>query len=133
MNISKNGIIVMNKGDTWECDFPINLGTSVDPSYYTPEGLDNIYFGVMEAKQPFKDSLICKKLEVADTKTIDDIPYFTVSFKTSDTERVLPGTYYYEVKLARKALLELNSGDEPQEVVLSVNTIIKRTKFIIID
>lgn len=142
LSISPNGIISMSKGDSWKTSIFINLGTALEPAAYNLEDGDYVYFGVMEPNQPFKDALICKKLDKTNrtpitTGSSDDNNKdgfkdgcVDLYFRSEDTEHLLPGVYYYEVKLLRPVVDE---GAIAQGIKESIDTIIPRTKFIILE
>lgn len=125
-NINQNGIIVMTRGDTWESNIFVNLGTKVNPLPYVLTENDYLYFGVMEANVPFDCSLIRKKIDMSACADSSERPagYYKISFNHDDTSHVMPGNYYYEVKLLRK---------NPENGVEKVDTIIPRTKFVILE
>ena len=141
-SISPNGIITMSKGDSWKTSIFINLGTVLEPAAYNLKDGDYVYFGVMEPNQPFNDALICKRLDVNDrtpttqgsSQDEDGDGYadgcVDIYFKSGDTEHVLPGVYYYEVKLLRPVEDE---GAIARGITESIDTIVPRTKFIILD
>ena len=134
LSISQNGIISMSKGDSWKTSIFINVGTALEPSPYNLEDGDHVYFGVMEPNQPFKDALVCKKLGVADRTPNDGDGfrdgYVDLYFDSKDTEHLIPGVYYYEVKLLRPAT---DPGALEHGITEYVDTIIPRTKFIIME
>ena len=141
LSISQNGIISMSKGDSWKTSIFINIGTALEPAPYNLDEGDHVYFGVMEPNQPFKDALVCKKLGAADRtpKDGDDGDadgdgfrdgYVDLYFDSKDTEHLIPGVYYYEVKLLRPAT---DPGALEHGITESVDTIIPRTKFIIME
>lgn len=121
--ISNNGIITLNRADTFNTTIFVNIGTELDPVRYILAGDDRLYFAVMEPHQPFEKAVLKKVMtpEDVDEETGD----VKLSFKTSDTEFLLPGTYYYEIKL----YVAPEDIDEDAEV----DTIVPRTKFIILD
>lgn len=96
----------------------------------------------MEPNQPFEDALIRKKLGYEDRTPIDlasscDIDkdsykdgYVDIFFESKDTEHILPGVYYYEVKLVRPVEDE---GAKKRGITESIDTIIPKTKFIVLD
>lgn len=134
LSISQNGIISMSKGDSWKTSIFINIGTDLEPAPYNLEEGDHVYFGVMEPNQPFKDALVCKKLGVADRTPKDGggfrDGYVDLYFDSKDTEHLIPGVYYYEVKLLRPAT---DPGALEHGITEYVDTIIPRTKFIIME
>lgn len=121
-NISYNGIITVHRGDSFKLPLVINFGTSLEPVYYNMPENDIIYFGVMEPNQPFENALIRKKLT---NKDMDDKGNIIIKFRPQDTQCVLPGKYYYQVKLQR-----FNS-DDPEDY--EVDTVIDKTQFFILE
>lgn len=142
LNISPNGIISMSKGDSWKTSIFINLGTALEPAAYNIKEGDYLYFGVMEPNQSFKDALICKKLGFNDRTPVPQGSsqdededgykdgYVDIYFKSEDTEHILPGVYYYEIKLLRPVEDE---GAIAKGITESIDTIVPRTKFIILN
>ena len=96
-NISKNNIITLTRGDTANYIFDINLGTKLQPEFYNLKDNDTIYLGVMENNQLFENALIRKVFK----KKEDEEPSSSIliEFKHNDTIKVLPGDYWYEIKL----------------------------------
>ncbi len=133
-NISKNGIITIHRGDTFTLPLTINLGTGVNPSYYEPKiykddqgnviDCDEIFLAVLEPGQKWEDAIIKKYLSADQF----DFEYDTydVHFYSEDTLHLVPGNYYYEVKL-RRSPRSCNDGFE------SIDTVVPRTKFIILE
>ena len=116
-NISNNNIVTINRGDTFTLNLFINDGTVLEPiQYFLQEG-DKLYFGLMEANQPFEFALIRKVFTMEDA---GEDGYVVMKFDGDMTEFLLPGTYYYMVKLYK-------AEDE------SVETVINKTKFVILD
>ena len=95
-HISNNGIVTVNRGDS--CEFPItlNIGSSIDRTDYVLGQTDVLYLGIMEPNQPFETALIRKKFTHADLDSDNNI---IIRFWPEDTVCVLPGKYYYQVKL----------------------------------
>lgn len=120
-NISNNGIITLNKCDTFNTTIFVNIGNDLAPVRYILAGNDRLYFAVMEPHQDFANAVIKKVFTSDDLNEDGDVK---LSFVMSDTENVLPGTYYYEVKLY---IAPEESGEEAE-----VDTIVPRTKFIIL-
>ena len=123
-NISNNGIITINRGDTFTLNVFVNLGTSLEPIQYYLQPEDKLYFALMEPNQPFEDALIRK---VATSADMLENGLVKITFSAEMTEYLLPGVYYYTVKLTRP---EESSG---QEVSQLVDTIIGKTRFNILD
>ena len=95
-NISSNGIVTVNRGDSFELPLILNIGSAIDYQAYIPTDKDTVYVGVMEPNQPFETALIRK---VATAEDVDKHGHVIVRFWPEDTECVLPGKYYYQVKL----------------------------------
>lgn len=125
-SISKNNIITMSRGDSAVTSFRINLGTGVAPDYYDLTEDDKVYFGVMEPNIKFEQSVIRKVMTSLDYD--ESAHAVTVTFDCKDTERLIPGTYYYMIKLYRPTYDEDGSIIEEK-----VDTVLSKTKFIIID
>ncbi len=121
-NIAFNGIITVNRGDSFSFPLTINFGTSLDPLNYGLGELDKVYFAVMEPNQPFETALIKKVFTRADVNENNEI---MIKFKPKDTLCVLPGKYYYQIKLQR-----FNSND-PEDY--DVDTVIDKTQFFILE
>ena len=127
--MERNNIIMLNRGDTYEFDLTISDDTSADGRYHI-QGDDTIYFGIMDPHQPFEDALVKKKFTVDDT---DGNGNLTIVIEPEDTLDLLPGTYYYSVKIH---LQHENIHPETNEVlgyVDKVNTVINKTKLLLND
>lgn len=120
--ISRNGIVTLSRGDSFEFSVFINLGTLLEPVQYFLEEGDKLYFALMEPNHPFEAALIRKVYTKDD---MDESGNVIMKFVPEDTEYLLPGTYYYMVKLLRPAK---ESGESDK-----VDTIISKTKFAIVD
>ena len=122
-DISNNFIITMTRGDYAETDLYINLGTELDPLIFNINNYPNskVFFGIMEPNARFEDSIIKKTFTKKDFN--DDGLSLRIIFKPEDTEFLLPGIYYYTVKLLRFD----DSGNE------IVDTVIQKRKFILLD
>lgn len=118
-DISKNGIIRVTRGDSFSLEVFINLGTVVEPLQYFLTGEDKLYFALMEPNQPFECALIRRTFTEQDA---NEEGLVVMNFDSEMTECLLPGNYYYTVKLVR-------DGDESGKV----DTIISKTKFVILD
>lgn len=115
-NISDNKIITVSRGDSFALDVFVNIGTPWDETLYTLQGEDKLYFALCEPNQPFEFALI-RKVFTKDDVTEDGLVH--MEFTPEMTEYIMPGTYYYTIKLVT------NDGD--------ISTIISKTKFYIID
>lgn len=94
--IFPNHIIQVNRGDTFQFPFEINLGTALYPDKYILQENDVLYLGVCEPNQCFENAIIKKKFTKDD---LDENGNVIINFSSSDTEYLSLGVYYYEIKL----------------------------------
>lgn len=94
--ISTNGIVSVNRGDSFELPIVLNIGSAMTGEVYKLSKTDAIYLGIMEPNQRFEDAIIRKKVTSADEDVFGNL---YVRFWPEDTVNVLPGKYYYQVKL----------------------------------
>ena len=96
-----NGIISLVRGDNATFPLFINTGTSLEPVRfdlrYNPGS--ELYLGVCQPNERFEDAIIRKKYTGADLFNFNSNGDLMVEFTTEDTEYLLPGVYYYEIKL----------------------------------
>lgn len=121
-NITYNGIITVNRGDSFSLPMVLNYGTTLEPMHYKMSQKSIVYFAVMEPNQPFETALIKKKYTIDD---VDENGNIVIKFKPQDTQCVLPGKYYYQVKLQR-----FNS-DDPEDY--EVDTVVDKTQFFVLE
>ncbi len=112
--IADNDIITLNRGDTVEIPFVINISSKYDTEKfrYSLRSTDAIYFGIMLPHQYFEDAIIKKKYTLADLT--DDTIIIRVS--SNETAELDPGVYYYEIKI---------------KSAYGVKTLISKKKFIV--
>ena len=122
-HISANNIITINRGDTFIYSFYIGIGEPMHQTIYELQPGDKLYLGVCEPNQPFEDALIKKIFTSSDVSSEGAID---IVFDASDTLNILPGDYYYSIKLSQPNLESSGAED-------IVTTIIPRTKFVIIE
>jgi hypothetical protein len=120
-----NKIIKINRGDSYE--FSMNITDKEDfyKSYFLTE-TDVVYFAIMLPHQPFERAILVKgyTLEEQNQETGE----IAVKITPNDTRRLVPGVYYYTVKLQRGGTLDIiDDFDDAEEV----RTLIERTKFIV--
>ncbi len=132
VNISNNGIISMNRGDTVEVPLFINVNDKLLPIRYPFSAEDEIYLGISEPNQRWECALIKKKFTAEDLNEQEDV---VLKLSSEDTEFVLPGTYYYEVKLRHVEEVETESEEGEVETIFkeTVYTIVPKRKFIILE
>lgn len=121
-NIAYNGIITVTRGDSFTLPMLLNYGTNIEPLKYQMSQKAVVYFAVMEPNQPFECALIKKKYTSED---VDENGNVLIKFRPQDTQCVLPGKYYYQVKLQR-----FNS-DDPEDY--EVDTVVDKTLFYILE
>lgn len=114
------GIIKMFRGDSNELILDIKDGDHMYYSNYEITQDDTIYFGLMEIHQKFEDAILKKIFTLQDVDQNGDI---IIKIKPSDTEYLLPGKYYYSIKMKHS-----NSEND-----YDVYTIVKETEFWILD
>ena len=127
--MTNNNMIIMNRGDTYEFDLTIEDDSSLDGRYHIT-GDDAIYFGIMDPHQPFEEALVKKKFTVEDADANGNL---TIVIEAEDTLDLLPGTYYYSVKIH---LQHENINPETKQVdgyVDKVHTVINKTKLFLND
>lgn len=125
----KNNMIILNRGDTYEFDLTIDDDNSLDGRYHII-GDDTIYFGIMDPHQPFEEALVKKRFTVDDADANGNL---TIVIEPEDTLDLLPGIYYYSVKIH---LQHDNIHPETHEVlgyVDKVHTVINKTKLFLND
>ena len=129
MNTTQNNIIVITRGDSLEFKLaPITLGEYLK---YELKGDDTLYFGLMDPGQPFEEALVRKVYTVDDFATIED---FVLELDPEDTLDLLPGKYFYALKLH----IDHTEAGTPETNYLpteidKVITLVNKTKFIIND
>ncbi len=117
-NLSQNGIITVTRGDSFKMPLVLNVGTTFNPRRFALDENSYVYFAVMEPNQPFENALIRKRYTVEDVNENGDI---MVAFRPQDTQCVLPGKYYYQIKLQ---VCNPDNADDYE-----VHTIVDKTLF----
>ena len=121
-----NKIIKINRGDSYEFTVTIPRKDKPSENYLLDEVNDAVYFAIMAPHQSFEKACLFKgyTFEEQDQNTGEIL----IQIEPNDTRRLVPGVYYYTVKLQRGGTLNIiDDLDEPDEV----RTLIERTKFII--
>ena len=118
--LSNNGFIKLNRGDSFSLALFINVGTPENPVRYSIQDNpnDTIYFGVMEPNQKFENAVIRQTYN--SNSLINENGDVVITMEPKDTLCLIPGKYYYSIKL-------VNSNTN------SVNTIVPMTEFYIMD
>lgn len=119
-SLSKEGILSITRGDSFSTVIFINKGNELEPIRYELTDSDELYLALMSPNQTFENALLVKKY----TKdNLNDHGDTLVEFEPKDTEFLMPGKYYYQVKL------KTNNKDDTYQV----NTVIPTTEFYIED
>lgn len=94
---SNSSIITHTRGDTLMVPIFINMGTYTRPVRYSLVPGDKLYFSLMEPNQYFEYGILKKVFDHTSSKNMfgDTILYLN----PEETEFLIPGTYYYEIKL----------------------------------
>ena len=104
--MTKNNMIILNRGDTYEFDLTIDDDSAVDGRYHI-QGDDTIYFGIMDPHQPFEAALVKKKFTVDDADTNGNL---TIVIEPEDTLDLLTTTqlkFIYSMKILTLKLMKL--------------------------
>lgn len=112
----KANTVIMNRGDSTI----IGINYSTDGYSFTTN--DKLYFGLMDKHQRFEDALVKKILTFKDVNKHKGV--IVLSLTPNDTLDLVPGTYYYSLKLRH-----IEKENKIDEVV----TIVDRAEFIIND
>ena len=119
-------IVKINRGDSYE--FFINVTDKYNESQkHLLTTNEVVYFALLYPHQRFEDALLIKGYTLNDqnSKTGEIL----VSITPEDTKNLMPGVYYYTVKLkcGGTTIKTLDNFYEADEI----RTLIERTKFII--
>lgn len=119
-SIFKNNYICLTRGDTFIAPLCINQGTKMYPIRYNLKNHPNtqIYLGITEPNQIFEEAAV-KKSYTSTSPEVNENGDLVITLKSTDTEYLLPGKYYYEIKL------RLYNGD--------VCTIVPKTEFLLLE
>lgn len=120
--ITYNGIVNVNRGDSFYMDVPLSTNGKLFPINFDLTENDYVYLGVMEPNQPFEDALIRKVATVNELVSENTVRF---KFAPQDTQCVLPGRYYYQVKIQKCNPLDSNDYE--------VCTLIDKTQFFILE
>lgn len=125
---SPQGIITMTRGDSFSFPLFINCNTDILPQRYTLQEEDVLHFRVKKPNQLFEKSVIRKSYTSSDLNEDGDV---VVRFRPEDTVELLPGKYYYEVKIVNTS--SATDTEQPVSSNLEVQTILPSTLFYIDD
>lgn len=114
MILSNNNIVTVNRGDDFTLPVILNKGSNMSPELFNLKAEDVIYLGVMEYNMTFETAVIRKHI----TGVVTDNNKVEFTFNSDDTINLLPGLYYYMVKVVIDG---------------KVTTILDKTQFRILD
>ena len=117
--ISTSGIVTVNRGDSFELPVSLILGSVMSPTCYKLQNSDVLYLGIMEPNQPFETAIVRKMIRGSD---VQDRCHPVFRFWPTDTSCLLPGKYYYQIKL---------ETTDPESNKTDVETIVDKTLFYI--
>lgn len=117
-NISRDGIIKLSRGDSCKMPLFINKGTELQPIRFDLREHDNtiIYLSIMQPNQYFEQGCVRKVFSKQSNWELNEKGDLIISLEPRDTQYLMPGKYFYEVKV------DLNNTNQ-------VNTIIQKTEF----
>ena len=92
------GITSLNRGDTALFTLFINSGSDLLPIEYELNEKDTIYIAIEEPNQPFEHAIVKKVVNNANTIK-DNNGNFIIELTPTDTQCLMSGLYYYEIKL----------------------------------
>lgn len=101
------------------------MGDGVTPIRYTLKDGDRLYVGIMEPQQSFERAIVRKLLTKDDLNAEGDPE---LKLRPEDTEKLMPGVYYYEAKLV---VGREDSDDSDDEEI--VETVISKRKLYILE
>lgn len=119
-NLSRNGIIRLSRGDSCKMPLFINQGTALQPIRYNLNDEDKqdtvIYLSIMQPNQYFENGCVRKMFSKKSGWTLTDTGDLVIIIEPKDTQFLMPGKYFYEIKA------DLQGNNQ-------VNTIIQKKEF----
>lgn len=100
-DISNNLIVRVNRGDSFQLVFDVNIGDSLTPIKYMLTESDKLYLGVMQPHEKFENAILRKVITSQDQLESGEVVF---KFDSKDTLQLSPGKYYYQVKLRTTVL-----------------------------
>lgn len=125
--MSYSSIIKINRGDSFTFSFrPYSEDFCKNHKMLLES--ETIYFALLHPHQPFEDAIILQGYTLEDQDA--DTGVITIQLTPKETNMLMPGVYYYTVKLKRGGVATIVDGSDNPE---SMTTLIDRTKFIILE
>jgi hypothetical protein len=94
--LTKTGIVSLIRGDSFSVTAYINSGTELVPVRYTLKSTDKLYFAIMQPNEQFENAIVRKIFTSANLDSNGDV---IISLIPTDTLYLVPGKYYYQLKL----------------------------------
>lgn len=116
---SNASIITINRGDSFQKPLFINCGTLLNPQRYIIQEHDKVYLGVMEPNKFWEQSIIMQTYTTEDEMTEEGD--LIIKINPEDTEYLIPGLYYYMIKLVTYDINDKN--------IEQVKTVVPKTIF----
>lgn len=116
LTLTNIGQVRLTRGDTLVLPIQINQGDNMCPILYELQPRDEVYFALMEPNQPWEQAILKKKYTYEDQVDGE----ISLKFRPSDTMCLLPGLYYYQIKVR---VYDDTCGE------YIVNTVIPKTHF----
>lgn len=121
--IQRNNVITLTRGDYLRFPVDMTMGQFPAVEKWVMEEGDMIIFSLMEYNQPFEKGVFQKQYTYKD---LDENENLFVTILPEDTINLCPGTYYYAIK----AIYKVSDGSDEDT---HIDTLIQKTKFIIVD
>lgn len=112
--MKRDRIMGVNRGDSFKMPLFINIGGKMKKRRYILSYDDTVFLSICEPDQQFEDGVIRKTFNRKNLNKQGDVE---IVLKPSDTEMLVPGCYYLELKI------KLTNG--------KIATILPRRKFYI--
>lgn len=93
---SRERVMELNRGDSFSRPLFINVGTKLKKRRYILSYDDEVYLSICEPKQDFEKGILRKVFTTKDLNKEGDV---VVKLSSSDTEDLVPGLYYIEIKI----------------------------------
>lgn len=124
--IDHNGNITLSRGEVFTCPIFIDVSPNMFYSIRFPfHEHDEIIFNICEPNVPFEKYLLSQTYRIEDLNENKDVQLKLIF---ADTAFLCSGTYYYEIKLHRPAIVS-QSGRTSKDFMI---TLVPRRKFIVL-
>lgn len=117
--IAPNGLITMNRGDSFSYPLFINVGTLLNPMRYYLGNGEEVFVGITLPGELFENAIIKQRYTKDNLNEKGDV---MIELTPKDTEFLVPGNYFFEVKFRG-----MKNGKE------FVRTIVPKKKFVVLE